>query len=468
MERATLFGQIDAAGRETRVRRVPDKDREEAEEKPTDDAAGSASDAEGEGKAEPSPASVRPVPTSGGGGGKSAANERDEDDEDDEEDDGQAAARVADALGVGEDEPATAAEPATEDEASKVPPNRALRRREEASARRRRKKSSSEEELLPKDKNARAKELLARRREQAAERRPVQLLPGEMVEDALSRMTSGAGNWIKNNFHILQWGVVAAIVVGAGAFFYYARSEKKDASSSAALAAAVAVDRGKVLAEDTRSEDEKELDITKTFKTAEERADNALAAYNKVIDEHGGTGAAILAKLGQAGVLLDKKDYAHALDAYAAVSSSTLAGADPDVKGRAIEGAGFAKEGKGDLDGALASFKELEAIDAKGYKELALYHQARVLVAKGDVDKAKELLKSAREKLQTPSADGRAFPFLEAVVDETLRKIDPTAVPARGAFGGPKGQSMTQEEMEQLLKKARESAQKKGDAHDQH
>ena len=47
------------------------------------------------------------------------------------------------------------------------------------------------------------------------------------------------------------------------------------------------------------------------------------------------------------------------------MSSSTLAGADPDVKVRALEGLGFAKEGKGDLDvfaQGLRSVGLLEAI----------------------------------------------------------------------------------------------------------
>ncbi|KYF98727.1 hypothetical protein BE20_34025, partial [Sorangium cellulosum] len=357
----------------------------------------------------------------------------------------------------------TPAAEAASDEAAPAAPNRAARRRDEATARRRKKKAAGEE--VPKDKNARAKELLARRREQAAGRRPVQLLPGEMVEDALSRMTTGAGRWIKKNFHVVQWGVLAALVATGGVLFYLSRTEKKDAVSTSALMSAVAADRGRVLAEDTRSEEEKEFDVTRTFKSAGERSDTALAAYNKVIDDHGGSGAALLAKLGQAGVLLDKKDYDRALEAYSAVVSSPLAGADPDVKGRAIEGIGFAREGKGDLDGALASFKELEAIDMKGYKELALYHQARIHLAKGDSEKAKELLKSAHEKLQAPSTEGRSFQFLEAVVEEMLRKIDPAAVPPRAAFGGPKGQTMTPEEIEQLLRRARENAEKKaGDA----
>ncbi|WP_437538296.1 hypothetical protein WME79_20205 [Sorangium sp. So ce726] len=430
---------------------MSDKDREQAEEKSaqSDGDVAARSDGDEDGAAEAAPARPprgAPVKDAGGDG----------------DDDDEAAQRVADALGVGEADEAPAPEAAGE-EAVEAAPNRAARRRDEAATRRRKKKATGEE--LPKDKNARAKELLARRREQAEGRRPVQLLPGEMVEDALSRMTSGASRWIKTNFHILQWGVLAALVATGGVLFYLSRVEKKDAVSSSALVSAVAADRGRVLAEDTRTEEEKELDVTRTFKTADERSATALAEYNKVIDEHAGTGAATLAKLGQAGVLLDKKDYAHALDAYSVVVSSPLAGADPDVKGRAIEGIAFAREGKGDLDGALASFKELEAIDMKGYKELALYHQARIQLAKGDTDKAKELLKSAHEKLQAPSTEGRPFQFLEAVVEEMLRKIDPAAVPPRAAFGGPKGQSMTPEEIEQLLRRARENAEKKaGDA----
>ena len=377
------------------------------------------------------------------------------------------AARIAEALGVGE-EKAGEAEGEAEGEEAKPAPNRAARRRDEAVARRRRKVGDKPSEGAPKDKNARAKELLSRRQEQAASPRPVALLPSEMVEDALSRITSGAGRWIRKNFHIIQWVIVGAAVATGGVLFYISRVEKTEGTASGTLADAVAADRGKVLAEDKRSDEEKELDPSRVFKSADERADTALAAYNKVIDEHAGSGAAILAKLGQAGVMLDKKDYAHALEAFSAVASSTLAGADPDVKGRALEGLGFAKEGKGDLDGALATFKEIEAIDAKGFKELGLYHQARILIAKKETEKAKELLKSVREKLQAPSADGRPFQFLEAVVDETLRKLDPSAVPARPQLGGPKGSSMSPEEIERLLKKARENAEKKKNAGDEH
>ncbi len=417
---------------------------------------------------------------------KAAASARDEDDEDDE-DAGDAASdeaadRVAAALGVGDDEGGADKEGATaaSQEEEEGPKNRAARRRDEARDRRRKRKGGAEvsskaarakpDEELPKDKNARAKELLLRRREEGRRGADVgsALLPGEMVDDALSRMASGTSRWIKKNFNVIQW-VLLATVVGVGGFlFYSSRVETKVAGASGVLASAVAAERGKVMAEDKRSDDEKEYDTAKVFKTAEERAEAALASYNQVVDTQPGTGAAILAKLGQAGIYLEKKEWPAALEAYSAVASSSLAAADPDVKGRATEGIGFAKEGKGDLDGALASFKELESIDAKGYKELSLYHQARMHVAKGDKEKAKELLKSAREKLAAPSTEGKQFQFLEAVVDESLRRLDPSAVPARTQLGGPKGSQMTPEELERLIKKAREAAEKKKEQGDDH
>jgi hypothetical protein len=241
-----------------------------------------------------------------------------------------------------------------------------------------------------------------------------------------------------------------------------------------------------VVAEDKRTDEEKEADPTRVFPTAEARADAALASYNQVIDQHPGTGGAILAKLGQAGILLEKRDYAHALDAYNAVLATPLAAADPDVKGRALEGVGFAKEGTGDLDGAMTAFKEVEKVDAKGFKELGRYHQARIHAAKGEKEKAKDILveilalktpekdptKEALnpvDKGTLPGIDSQMFPYLKTVAQELLRSIDPKALPARTELGGPGGAKISPEELERLIKRAREQAEQKGgQPHDEH
>ena len=399
-------------------------------------------------------------------------------------DDGQAE-RVADALGVGEGE-GEATNPAVEEA---VAQNRAARRRDEARERRRKRRDGAKEAAtskvaapgdddLPRDRNARAKEVLLRRREQAAggSSRAVSsaLLPSEMVDDALARSASAAGKWFRGNWNIIQWVIVAGVVVGGGFMFWNHRSEKSSGEASGFLGEALAAESGAVTAEDKRPDEEKAIDNTRVFKTAEEREAAAMAAYQKVVDAHGSSGPGILAKLGLAGVHLEKREWDPALAAFEAVLATTLAGADLDVKGRALEGVGLAKEGKGDLDGALEAYKKVEGVDAKGFKELGLYHQARIHIAKGDKDKAKELLKAALEKLNAPGVDGKPFVQLQASVETTLRDLDPTAVPTRpnAISGGPKGTQMTPDELEKLIKRAREASEKKapegGDPHDDH
>lgn len=386
----------------------------------------------------------------------------------------EAAQRVAKSLGVSGDEEASAADEAeaeaeaeAKEEAAK--PNRSLRRRDEALARRKKRTGGAvaaedAAEVLPRDKNARAKELLKRRREQAAatERKvPSQLAAGEMVDDALARTTSAITKWLKENFQVLQWVILAGLVGVGGFLFYSSQAEKKAGNASSLLASAVMADQGRVMAEDPRSEEQKESDPTRVFKTPEERAQAALDAYGKVVDQFSGSGAALLARLGQAGVFLDKRDYDKAIEAYAAVLASPLAAADPDVKGRATEGLGFAKEGKGDLDGALASFKELGGVEITGYKELSTYHQARVLFAKGDKDKAKELLKPLYEKFSVPAKEPQPLEFVAAGVRDLYGRIDPASVQAMPQLGGGAPMQISPEELQERARKAVEEATKK-------
>src|SRR5690606_20261285 len=118
----------------------------------------------------------------------------------------------------------------------------------------------------------------------------------------------------------------------------------------------------------------------------------ALEQYREVRGKFPGTGAAILARLAEGSLLLDARDADGALAAYTDVKDSPLAAADSEVKGRALEGIGFAYELKAlaapaeketHLDAALEAFRELEnAVEVKGFKELAIYHQARVLTNK--------------------------------------------------------------------------------------
>jgi tetratricopeptide (TPR) repeat protein len=408
---------------------------------------------------------------------KAKASDASDDDDDDDDDDGErdeAAQRVAKALGVSDDEGEAkeGAEGESEDkpeEAEAAKPNRAVRRREEALARRKKRAASegasaSDDEGLSKDKNARAKELLKRRREQAASaaKAPVanSLDASEMVDDALARSTAAIGKWFRNNVQVIQWIVLIGVVGAGGYVLYNMRTEKKAGEASAKLMAGVAAERGIVLEEDKRSDDEKEFDSRKVFKSTGERAEAALGSFSKVVEQHGGSGAALLAKLGQGGAYLEKKEYDKAISSYAEVLSSPLAAADPDVKGRATEGTAFAKEGKGDLDGALASFKELGGIDVKGYKELSTYHEARIHFAKGDKVKAKELLEPLNSKLSLPSTDPQPLGYLKSAVGDLMTQVDPDAA-AAAANKPPSGKMPTPQELQDMARKAQEAIQQK-------
>ncbi len=317
------------------------------------------------------------------------------------------------------------------------------------------------------DRNVRVREDAVRKgllkKREDTQRKALPLEPGEMVDDALARGTAATGKWLKAHFHQIQWVIVAGIVVGAGVYVYGWRTGKSSESASSALMRGVASERGR-LSEQAAKDDDSSADPTPIFKTADERREAAVDAYRTVVAKYSGGGPAILGKLGEAGVLLDKRDFPGALAAYDVVRQSPLAKADADVRCRAIEGTAYAEEGKGDIDAALKAFRELENSDVPGFKQLGQYQQARLLVGKGDRDKAKELLKAAREKLHAPgAAEARTFPFLESELDALLTSLDPSAVPAKPSGGRSLGAgSLGPEDIERLQQQLQRQLGKKG------
>lgn len=271
--------------------------------------------------------------------------------------------------------------------------------------------------------------------------------------DPLIERTAKLSEWAKKNQKLVQV-VGAAILVGLlgfAGYLYY--DNKRETEASLGLTKAVEAQRAQI--GEPKKDDDEEDSHQLYFKTFDERRAAALKQYKEVQSKFPGTGAAILSRLAEGSLLLDQRDADGALAAFNDVKGSALAAADAEVKGRAIEGAGFAHELKAgaspdakdaSLDAALAAYKELEsAVDVKGFKELAMYHQARVLMAKGDKDKAKEILVNLKQRLDVgddPIAPGLpsppSFPFLKEVAMDRLHEIDPAAAPKPhpGAGGG--------------------------------
>jgi hypothetical protein len=297
--------------------------------------------------------------------------------------------------------------------------------------------------------------------------------------DPLLERARRAKHWIQQHRQVFG-GLVAVGVLGVGgALGWVYWQNKRAAEGSAILAQAFADEHGHVADKGGDDEDDSKArpQLYPTFKSTTERRAAALAKYREVESKYPGTGAAILAQLGEAGLLLDQGEARAAIGAYQAVRSSPLAQADAEVRGRALEGLGFAHEllaasdaanKEKHLDDALASFKGVEQTDLNGFKELGMYHQARVLQARGDKANAIEMLKDVYKRVTQPG-ESHPFAYLEFVVEDRLRELDPAALPPKAAKRagetGPGGNlDMSNPKVQELIRQLQQQAQQKGGA----
>ena len=253
---------------------------------------------------------------------------------------------------------------------------------------------------------------------------------GERVDDAFSRAADTSFKWLKEHFNIVQWLIVGSVAGWIGYQIYSWRAEKAAAKISEGLALAIEAEQGKIAAADQEGKRDArgELDVRRAFGTEADRLKAAEDAYRKLSSSGSMSGS--LAKLGLAGVQYDQGKYDEAQKLYTEVLGTELAKLDPDARGRSLEGVGICLEAKGDKDGALKKFGELENADIPGFRELALYHQGRILHAKGDEAAAKEKLVKVVEKLgKEPSSPSEAPSYLLHATRDLLMRIDPAAVP---------------------------------------
>jgi hypothetical protein len=303
-------------------------------------------------------------------------------------------------------------------------------------------------------------------------KRPTTGLAGAVSPEAdpLVERAANLQRWVSEHGPAFRGLLTVGVLGLAGVLGYTYWQDKRNEDASAMLAKAFADQHGHVSdKEDTDDDDEpKARGLYPTFKSTAERRDAAIAKYRAVESKYGGTGAAILARLGEASLLLDAGDAKGALAAYDEVRSSALGRADSQVRGRAIEGKGFAyellaaqsdaAEKDKDLEAAASAYRDLSQVDVKGLKELGLYHQARVQVARGDKAKAIELLKEAHKLVSEPGEE-RSFAYLQFVVEDRLRELDPSALPPKapkpvmGAGGGP---GSDDPRIQELLRQLRE------------
>ena len=269
---------------------------------------------------------------------------------------------------------------------------------------------------------AAAKRRAKRQEATTAQRSTRNLDTSEVVDDALARSTHALGAWLKRHFNVIQWVIVAGLVGWIGWEIYDWRRERAIEKTSDDLAKGLHAEEGLVgAAPETEPGIE---DPRRVFSSDDERLKAAAEKYKAAAG--GKSDAAILARLALAGVEYDSGKLKEARASYEAVKNSGIATRDRDVKGRALEGLGMTLEALGDKDAALKTFRELENSDIVGFGALGLYHQARVLHAKGESEKAKELLTKADAKIKD-TKDASVTGYLPHAIRELMQLIDPEA-----------------------------------------
>jgi tetratricopeptide (TPR) repeat protein len=141
------------------------------------------------------------------------------------------------------------------------------------------------------------------------------------------------------------------------------------------------------------------------YESEDARQRSIVQAADRVLAEHGSSGAAALAALAKGDAHLRLREW----DAARASYERFLADADRDDSLRfgALEGLALAAEGKGDLDAAAQAFERLGR-EAPPYADRADLERARVLEQAGKVAPAKELLAAFPKSHESSPLAGEA------------------------------------------------------------
>jgi tetratricopeptide (TPR) repeat protein len=278
---------------------------------------------------------------------------------------------------------------------------------------------------------------------------------GEMVDDALARASHAAVQWLRHNATLVQW-LIVLVVVGFGTWrFVVWRVTRNLENSSDQLMVAVEAERGSV-GEQPPMVQPDEIDVRPHFNTNQDRLMRAEELYRKAAGGKASAATTILAKLGLAGVVFDLGKFDEALATYREVKGSALAAHDPEVRARATEGVGLSLEAKGDKDGALAAFHELENSDIKEYQALGLYQQARMRFAKGEREQAKQLLAKLAEKTKKPEGTEKSAPprpdFVARATEELELAMDPKSAMDKVGLAAAAHGGMEEDQLAQLHK----------------
>lgn len=187
--------------------------------------------------------------------------------------------------------------------------------------------------------------------------------------------------WVHHHPQVVLGFIAVVILSGLGFGIYTVNEKSKNTAASVAYAKAQKIWEAPV------GEDPDPADDVAAFKDAAERSKAAKAAFEKVIADHKGTGAATLASLSIGNANLKAGDLDGAIAAYETFLAATPA-TDP-LRFAGYAGLASAKDGKGDSAGAIKALEDQVALADKTDEDAALFALGTLYTNSGDKEKAR-------------------------------------------------------------------------------
>lgn len=235
--------------------------------------------------------------------------------------------------------------------------------------------------------------------------------------DAFMKAGSVARGWFQENVRLVII-VVGLVVLGIGGALFadYLHGKAEKEASEELGSRLKMLDRPISESATTTGEDA-------PFKSAQERDEAVAKSMDELRSKYGRTTAAHAAALIAASADLRMKKYDEAIKSYTEYLKDVHHPEEP-MRAAALEGQGYAFEGKGDLDQALAAYERLERENKSDFLPgMGLYHRGRVLVLQNKKEDAakvfvdlegahpnSEAAKLAQARLTELKAQGVAVP----------------------------------------------------------
>lgn len=265
---------------------------------------------------------------------------------------------------------------------------------------------------------------LAARRAAKAASKAAQRGTAPIIPSRIARGARAAGSFYTQNQRALWTGLGAGLLAAVLWLVASAHFGKRGKEAAELLGAGVATAIAPIVDPGSGPEPAGQAP-EESYPNAKARAEKARDEFRALIKRFPDASATAWARLGEANELSELGKFPEAEKLYAQL----LADKDLDgfVRWRALEGIGFALEAQQKYADAARRFQQIGALQNGGYKASADYHQARMLIAGGNPQKAADLLQAlVKAERARPPGEGVRFEGIVSEAETLLTELSVT------------------------------------------